>query len=222
MTSPKLTLISFDRCPYVQRPAIVLLEKGVPFERIYIDLNNKPDWFLAISPFGKVPLLKVGDEVLFESIPICEYVEEVYAPHLYPADPVLKARDRAWLDNASSLLSDLWTVQTSSDEGAFEAKLANIRKTLALFEGELGRGPFFRGPKFGFLDAIIAPAFRILDRAEALTPLATSEELPKVQAWRMALAAHPSVRAAVLDTFPERLKAFWREKGGVLATRTGA
>ncbi len=221
MTSPKLTLISFDRCPYVQRPAIVLLEKGVAFERINIDLNNKPDWFLAISPFGKVPLLKVGDEVLFESIPICEYVEEVYAPHLYPADPIQKARDRAWLDNASSLLSDLWTVQTSADEAAFEAKLSNIRKTLGMFENEIGEGPFFRGPEFRFLDAVIAPAFRILDLAESLTPLATSDGLLKVQIWRKALAARPSVRDAVLDTFPERLKAFWREKTGVLATRTG-
>lgn len=219
MTSPKLTLISFDRCPYVQRPAIVLLEKGVPFERIYIDLDDKPDWFLKISPFGKVPLLQVGDEVLFESIPICEYVEEVFEPHLYSADPILKARDRAWLDNASSLLSDLWIVQTSADEAAFAAKLANIRKTLQLFEGEIGEGPFFRGRKFGFLDALIAPAFRILDHAEALTPLGTSDGLAKVQAWRKALAARPSVRDAVLDTFNARLEQLWREKAGVLAKR---
>jgi glutathione S-transferase len=221
MTSPKLTLISFDRCPYVQRPAIVLLEKGVAFERIYVDLANKPDWFLKISPFGKVPLLQVGDQVLFESIPICEYLEEVYAPHLYPADPILKARDRAWLDNASSLQSDLWGVQTSGDEVVVEAKLVNIRKTLQMFEGELGEGPYFRGADFRLLDAIIAPAFRIMDHAETLTPLNTSEGLPKVQAWRKALAARPSVRDAVLETFPERLEAFWREKAGVLAKRTG-
>src|SRR5262249_53227565 len=63
----KLTLISHDLCPYVQRAVIALSEKGVPFDRVYIDLNAKPDWFLAISPLGKVPLLKVGDHVIFES-----------------------------------------------------------------------------------------------------------------------------------------------------------
>lgn len=222
MTSPALTLISFDRCPYVQRAAIVLLEKGVPFEKIYVDLSNKPDWFLKISPFGKVPLLKVGEQVLFESIPIAEYLEEVYEPHLYPRDPIAKARDRAWLDNASLLLSDLWVVQTSADEAAFEAKLASVKKTLGMFENEIKEGPFFRGAKFGFLDAIIAPAFRILDAAEKLTPLDASEGLPKIQAWRKALAARPSVRDSVLDNYPERVKEFWVEKGGVLAKRIGA
>src|SRR5215475_10763040 len=58
---PKLTLISHDLCPYVQRAVIALTEKGVPFGRRYVDLANKPDWFLAISPLGKVPLLQAGD-----------------------------------------------------------------------------------------------------------------------------------------------------------------
>src|SRR5688500_11991503 len=71
-----LTLVSFDLCPYVQRAAIALSEKGVPFARREVDLTNKPDWFKAISPLGKVPLLQVGDEVLFESAVIVEYLED--------------------------------------------------------------------------------------------------------------------------------------------------
>ncbi len=63
----KLKLISHKLCPYVQRAVISLKEKGVPFERIDIDLDNKPDWFLKISPLGKVPVLQVGDKVVFES-----------------------------------------------------------------------------------------------------------------------------------------------------------
>ena len=54
----KLKLISHKLCPYVQRAVISLTEKGVPFERIDIDLDNKPDWFLKISPLGKVPVLQ--------------------------------------------------------------------------------------------------------------------------------------------------------------------
>ena len=53
-----LKLISHKLCPYVQRAVIALNEKGVPFERIDIDLANKPDWFLKISPLGKVPVLR--------------------------------------------------------------------------------------------------------------------------------------------------------------------
>ena len=59
MTAP-LKLISHKLCPYVQRAVIALAEKGVPFERVDIDLSNKPDWFLALSPFGKTPVLMVG------------------------------------------------------------------------------------------------------------------------------------------------------------------
>ena len=60
--TPKLTLISHKLCPYVQRAVIALTEKGVPFERIDIDLANKPDWFLKISPLGKVPVLRVATD----------------------------------------------------------------------------------------------------------------------------------------------------------------
>ncbi len=72
----KLKLISHKLCPYVQRAVISLTEKGVPFQRIDIDLDNKPEWFLKISPLGKVPVLQVGDKVVFESAVILEYLEE--------------------------------------------------------------------------------------------------------------------------------------------------
>ena len=95
---PKLQLVSHDLCPYVQRAAIALTEKGVAFERSYVDLAAKPDWFLRISPLGKVPLLKVGDEVIFKSAVILEYLEETQPRPLYPADPLTRARQRASID----------------------------------------------------------------------------------------------------------------------------
>ena len=50
---PELTLVSHHLCPFVQRPAIALAEKGVAFNRIDVDLANRPDWFLAMSPLGR-------------------------------------------------------------------------------------------------------------------------------------------------------------------------
>src|SRR5207237_8146465 len=89
--APKLTLISHKLCPYVQRAVIALTEKGVPFERIDIDLANKPDWFLKISPLGKVPVFVVahdgGEVALFESNVICEYIEHTFPEaKLHPQD----------------------------------------------------------------------------------------------------------------------------------------
>src|SRR5687768_16715354 len=99
------TLVSHALCPYVQRAAIVLAEKRVPFERVTIDLADKPAWFTAVSPMGKVPLLRVGDAVLFESAAICEYLEDTTAPALHPADPVERARHRAWMEFGSNVLN---------------------------------------------------------------------------------------------------------------------
>src|SRR5689334_15487891 len=70
-----LVLVSHPLCPYVQRAAIVLLEKGVPFERRDVDLARKPAWFLDISPLGKTPVLLAGGEAIFESAVICEYLD---------------------------------------------------------------------------------------------------------------------------------------------------
>ena len=86
----RLKLISHKLCPYVQRAVIALTEKGVPFERIDIDLANKPDWFLKISPLGKTPVLLVGEHAIFESAVILEYLEETQANPLHPADALMR------------------------------------------------------------------------------------------------------------------------------------
>ncbi len=114
MSNAKLTLVSHHLCPYVQRASIALAEKGVPFERRHVDLSAKPEWFLAVSPLGKVPLLLVSqndgtEAVIFESAVICEYLDETQpgAP-LHPTDPLARARHRSWIEFGSSILSDLW------------------------------------------------------------------------------------------------------------------
>src|SRR4051794_37781979 len=91
----KLVLVSHHLCPYVQRAAISLIEMGVPFERLAIDLANNPAWFKAISPLGKVPLLRVhrgdGETSIFESVVILEFLEETQANPLHPADPYARS-----------------------------------------------------------------------------------------------------------------------------------
>src|SRR4030095_7945549 len=96
-----LTLISHKLCPYVQRAVIALTEKGVPFRRVDIDLANKPDWFTAISPLGKTPVLLVGNDAIFESAVILEYLEETQPNPLHPSDPLARAEHRAWMQFGS-------------------------------------------------------------------------------------------------------------------------
>jgi glutathione S-transferase len=214
--SDKLTLVSFDLCPFVQRAAIVLAEKGVPFERTDIDLENKPDWFLAISPRGKVPLLKVGDDVLFESSAIVEYLDETHEPRLHPENPVTRARHRAWTEFGSAILGDIWTLEVTTDQKAFNAAVAGLKEKFARVEAELGGGPYFAGEAFTIVDAVFAPAFRIFDTFDDFSDLGVFEGLPKVTKWRAALAERPSVRDAVVPDFKDRLLSFLNRRNGII------
>ncbi|MES5488481.1 glutathione S-transferase family protein [Bradyrhizobium sp. INPA03-11B] len=209
-----LKLISHKLCPYVQRAVIALHEKGVPFERIDIDLANKPDWFLKISPLGKVPVLVVtgddGKEVaLFESNVICEYIEETQAgAKLHPHDALTRAEHRAWMEFGSAILGDLWGLETATDAAAFESKRQAVAAKFARVEAALGAGPFFAGERFSLVDAVFAPIFRYFDLFDQLTDLAVFTHTPKVRAWRSALAQQPSVRSAVSPDYPALLHAF--------------
>ncbi|WP_035055035.1 glutathione S-transferase family protein [Andreprevotia chitinilytica] len=212
-------LISFDICPYVQRAVITLLEKGVPFERTYIDLANKPDWFLALSPLGKVPVLKVGDEVLFESAVIAEYLDETTEPRLHPTDPLQKAKHRAWIEFASAGLMSLWNFYVAADDKAFAAARADIESKLDRLESVLGDGPLFAGTSFSLVDAAFGPFFRYFPVLESLGETGWFDGRPKVKRWADALLSRPSVREAVQAGYADKLTAFIKKKEGVLAAR---
>jgi len=209
----RLKLISHKLCPYVQRAVIALTEKGVPFERIDIDLANKPDWFLKISPLGKVPVLAVtterGEVALFESNVICEYIEETQGgPKLHPQDPLRRAEHRAWMEFGSAILGDLWGLETTTDPAIFESKRQAIAAKFARVEAALGEGPFFSGTNFSLVDAVFAPIFRYFDVFDELADTGVFGDTPKVREWRAELAGRPSVRTAVGPDYPDLLRAF--------------
>ena len=210
----RLTLVSHHLCPYVQRAAIALAEKGVDFERVTVDLADKPAWFTAISPLGKVPLLIVrngesAETVLFESAVILEYLEETEtARPLHPADPLSRARHRGFIEFGSAILADLWGLETAADAGGYEAAQAKLREKFARVEAELGDGPFFAGGQFSLVDAVFAPIFRYFDVFDTIAATGILDGLTRIARWRAALAARLSVAGAVAADYPERLKAF--------------
>lgn len=214
MTEARLILVSHHLCPYVQRAAIALAEKGVPFERRTIDLAAKPDWFLALSPLGKVPLLLVrqpdGSEVvLFESAVICEYLEDTETgTPLHPADPLARAQHRGWMEFGSSILGDLWGFETAKDAETYEAKRRALIDKFSRVEAALGGGPFFAGEKFSLVDAVFAPIFRYFDTFDTIAPTGIFDGLVKVARWRAALSRRQSVKNAVAEDYPARLRTF--------------
>jgi len=203
-----LTLVSHHLCPYVQRAVIALTEKGVPFERVYVDLANKPAWFVALSPLGKTPVLKVGEAAIFESAVILEYLEETEVRPLHPSDPLRRAEHRAWIEFGSAILNDIWGFYSAADAAALAAKAKLLHDKFARIEQRLGAGPWFDGADFALVDAVFGPVFRYFDVFDAIGEFGVLVGLPKLAAWRHALAQRPSVRDAVSADYPDRLRAF--------------
>jgi glutathione S-transferase len=207
MAAP-LKLISHKLCPYVQRAVIVLTEKGVAFERFDIDLANKPDWFLAISPLGKTPVLQVGATAIFESAVILEYLEETEAKPMHPADPLRRAEHRGWIEFGSSVLNDIAGFYAAKDEATFKAKASQLETRFARLEARVAAAPWFDGESFSLVDAAFAPVFRYFDVFDEIGEFGILANKPKLARWRKSLAARPSVRSAVSADYPALLRDF--------------
>lgn len=205
---PKIELISFELCPFVQRSVITMLHKNVSFDITYIDLANKPDWFVKISPLGKVPVVKVDEkDVLFESAVINEYLDEITPPALLPKEPLAKAKLRAWIEYASAILGAqyAWLMADSSQykkmESAYFEKLDYIEK-------QIQPDPFFTGNEFTLVDAALAPALMrhaLIDQWHGDTVLKSWRGLAKMQA---AYDEMDAVKNSVKSDFAEKLKQY--------------
>lgn len=220
----RLTLVSHKLCPYVQRAAIVLLEKGLDFGRIDIDLAHKPDWFSNVSPLGKTPVLLVDGQPIFESAVICEYLDETASPPLHPQDALERARHRGWMEFGSALLNAIGAFYSAATEEALLAKATDIRGRFEQLEAELAKGPSFAGERFTLVDAVFGPVFRYFDVFEQFEDFGFFARTPRVRAWRAALAARDSVQGAAAQDYPELLRAFLLARHSALSNhiRRGA
>ena len=208
----RFKLCSFKTCPWVQRAAIVLQAKKVPYDITYIDRDNRPPWFLAVSPHSKVPVLLIdGKDALFESNAIAEYLEETVDPRLHPQDPIQRARNRAWTDFVPSFASTISTTMYSDTEDEFTARAAKIAGPFGKLEDALAKrgndGPYFNGTGFSLVDAAYAPFLQRYSFMDRLRPLGIIEKFPRLAAWRDALLAAAAVRASTVSN----IEAVWQE-----------
>jgi len=213
----RLKLISHKLCPYVQRAVIALTEKGVAFERVDINLADKPDWFVAISPLGKTPVLQVGDVPIFESAVILEYLEETQPNPLHPADPLIRAEHRAWVEFGSAVLNDISGFYAAPDEATFKARTSQLEARFARLEARAAAAPWFDGENFSLVDAVFGPVFRYFDVFDEIADFGILAAKPKLARWRKALAARPSVRMAVRPEYPALLRDFLERRNSWLS-----
>jgi glutathione S-transferase len=208
----KYMLCSFKTCPWVQRAAIVLRAKQVPYEITYIDRDHRPDWFLAVSPHSKVPVLQIdGKEALFESNAIAEYLEETASPRLHPENPIARARNRAWTDFVTTFASAVSNTMYADSQEEFTANAAKIAGPFGKLDEALSKrgntGPYFNGPNFSLVDAAYAPFLQRYTFMDRLRPIGIIDKFKHLSAWRDALLASAAVKASTVPN----IEAVWQE-----------
>ena len=217
-----LHLISFKTCPFVQRAVITLKHKNIDFEISYIDLADPPDWFRELSPLGKVPVLKVDDEVLFESAVINEYLDEITGGDLQPRDPLARAKNRAWIEFASNMLGNLYMMKMSKDEERYHKYRDLLVSQFQRVEKRLGDGPWFNGEDFSLADTAFAPLFRQNSVADNQLSVIDPVTMPRVYAWGQRLLALPEVRDSVVDEFEDLYLGAMQKNGSYSLNRLAA
>jgi glutathione S-transferase len=207
----KYLLVSFKTCPWVQRAAIVLREKKTHFEFRHIEPDNRPDWFLAISPHKKVPVLRIDDAVsLFESNAIAEYLDETIQPRLHPEDLIERAVHRAWTDYVPSFAAGVTGCAYADSEADYRKAVENIPVAFGRLEKALqtqGSGPYFNGAKYSLVDAAYAPFLQRYHFLDRVKPLGQIEKFPRLAAWSAALMERRSTHSFPPAEFEEMYRA---------------
>ena len=192
--------------------------KQVEFDVTYINLREKPDWFLEISPHGKVPVLKVGEEILFESNAIAEFLDEVVSPQLHPKDPIKRAQNRAWTDFVPDFAKGLSGVYYTKSREELEAGLEAAPKVLQKLEDAIAKergndGPFFNGDTPCLVDAAYAPFFQRFMMVEARLQSGVLDGFPLVKAWVETLLSTELVTGSVHESFPQEFAGNLKRRG---------
>ncbi len=198
----ELHLYSAQACPFAHRTRLVLLEKEVDFQLTEIDLQNKPEWFAQISRYGKVPAIRHGDNEVYESAIINEYLDEVFPePPLLPRDPGSRAIARIWIDYANTrfvpAVSKLLRGQDAEEQQ--QGRLELLESILYIEREGLGKlsgdGPYWFGDTLTLVDLTFYPWFERLPALDYYRNFTLPSEVSRLQKWQKAVWNRKSVRA---------------------------
>ena len=197
---------------------IILRAKDIEFEVTYINLQEKPDWFLEISPHGKVPVLSVDGTPLFESNAICEFLDEQVPPRLHPDDPIKRARNRAWTDFVPDFAKGLSGIYYTKTEDEVRSGLEEAPKRVVKLEEALEKerdndGPYFNGEQICLVDAAYAPFLQRFAFVEQKLQTGLLKGFPRVRAWSDALLDSDVVTGSVVSHFEDEFVKSLKRRG---------
>jgi len=214
----KFKLIGAKTCPFVQRCLIALLIKEASFETEFINLDEKPDWFLKLSPTGKVPVLLIDNtEILFESAVINEFLDQIIPPVLFASTPMQQAKNRSWIEFSASLMVNLFTLVTTQEEAKVSSTAEQLAKGFAWLETANIGTPYFNSHHFSLVDIAFAPLFYRLKMLSKYYPLDFYQNHPAILQWSENVLKHPKVMQTMSDEYEKLIIANFKRRQGILA-----
>ncbi|MCW5891554.1 MAG: glutathione S-transferase family protein [bacterium] len=198
-----LKLYDYPDCPFCQKVRVVLAEKDLEYEKVFVDLRKqeqKAPEFLRMNPYGKVPVLQDEDEVIYDSTIINEYLEDEYPlPRLMPEDSQARALvrmledycDNSFIPPTTTLLAQLRKPEAERDAPRVEQAREELRRCLYHLRDRLEGSEFLAGSEFTIADAAFAPRMIVLGRLG----FEFEPALAPVQAWLERVRVRPSVKA---------------------------
>jgi glutathione S-transferase len=198
----EIEIYSAVLCPFAHRSRLTLIEKGVPFNLIEIDLQNKPANFGEISPYGKVPVLKHGNHLVWESAIINEYLNEAFLdPPLLPKEPIQRAQARIWINFADSrLFATSHKLLVSQNPQQQTESVKDLTEHLRFIEHEglqklSAEGPYWFGAEISLVDLTYYPWFEQLTVLEHFRGFQLPTGLDRLKQWWETVANRESVRS---------------------------
>lgn len=205
-----IKIVSFKICPFVQRVTAMLEAKQIAYDISYIDLKDKPQWFLDISPTGQVPVLVTEDGIsLFESDAIVEYIDEISAPLEPGLTPEQRALNRAWSYQGSKHYLVQCSTMQSADRETLAELMPKLGKSFEKAEAQLGEGPFFNGEHLGNVDMAWLPLLHRAALVEEHSGYDMLAPFPKVKRWQQALIKTGIAEQSVPADFEEKFANFY-------------
>ena len=197
----KIRLYSMRFCPFAQRARIVLGHYNIPFEVVNIDLKSKPEWLLERNPNGSVPVYEKDCQVLYESIVVSDYIDEVYGNgQLYPKDPYLKAKAKILIEQISKVVGLISKAYMMSP-AEFKEQVPGVHAALQSIEDRLDN-------KFLMGSSVTMPDYILWPHIERTVPfghvvqadLLPEDKFPNIHAWKTAMLNTPGVRATIIPS----------------------
>jgi glutathione S-transferase len=198
-----IKLYTFPYSTNSRKVRIALIEKGLEFERVNVDLTKreqKNPEYLKIHPFGQVPALDDEGFVVYDSTVINEYLEDEYPyPPLMPDDSEGRARARLMEDFRDThfnppfvrLIQEMRKPEAERDANAIGNAKAEIAKCFDRIEKELQGREYLAGP-FSLADIAFMANFDLMERFQ----IAVESKYPNSIAWIGRLKSRSSFAAS--------------------------